>query len=198
MAEFFYKISVPDHLIDRLHQKLELATLPDELEGAGWDYGVPLADVKRLVARRSSGYDWRHHEEQLNATLPQFTRPVDVDGPDLGVHLWFSRDGPAASLRIYFEAMSSVAEVLNSDSIPTIPLGVSLFPKDAMVFPKSWPQTMGNIVFEREHEGGGHFAAYEKPNELVDDLRQMFGRGGPAFGVVSGRTGYDVGGRSKL
>jgi hypothetical protein len=49
---------------------------------------------------------------------------------------------------------------------------------------------MGNIVFEREHDSGGHFAAYEKPNELVDDLRQMFGKNGPAFGVVSGKSGY--------
>ncbi|KAJ6451640.1 Alpha/Beta hydrolase protein [Mycena sanguinolenta] len=402
MAESPFKISVPDHLIDRLHRKLELATLPDELEGAGWDYGVPLSDVKRLVAHWSNGYDWRHHEAQLNAALPQFTRPIAVDGhgtltihyvhqqstvvgaiPLLFVHgwpgsflealkivpmlseksanhpsfhvvvmglpgygfsegaskpgfkfpqyaevglklmrslgyeefvtqggdwgvlitrkiaqlyggkhskawhtnlvfrappstdaahpeltpkeqawiartewfhnkgsgyvaeqstqpqtlgygladspvgllawiyeklvnwtdnypwtddevltwvsvFWFSRAGPAASLRIYFEATSSISEVFHSDSMPTIPLGVSLFPKDIMIFPKSWPQTMGNIVFEHEHDGGGHFAAYEKPNELVDDLRKMFGRGGPAFGVVSGRTGYDVGESGEL
>ncbi|KAJ7863486.1 epoxide hydrolase N terminus-domain-containing protein [Mycena olivaceomarginata] len=73
MAESPFKISIPDALLDRLHQKLALTTLPDELEGAGWEYGVPLADVKRLVARWSNGYDWRHHEAQLNR-LPQFTR----------------------------------------------------------------------------------------------------------------------------
>ena len=28
------------------------------------------------------------------------------------------------------------------------------------------------IVFEWEHESGGHFAAYEKPDELVGDLRK--------------------------
>jgi hypothetical protein len=49
---------------------------------------------------------------------------------------------------------------------------------------------MGNIVFEREHDSGGHFAAYEKPNELVGDLREMFGKKGFAFGVVSGKSGY--------
>jgi len=47
-----------------------------------------------------------------------------------------------------------------------------------------------NLVFESVHERGGHFAAHEKPNELVDDLRKMFGKGGPAFGVVSGKTGF--------
>ena len=50
---------------------------------------------------------------------------------------------------------------------------------------------MGNIVFEVEHDGGGHFAAHEKPKELVSDLHDMFGKGGPAFNVISSRTGYD-------
>ena len=49
---------------------------------------------------------------------------------------------------------------------------------------------MGNLVFESEHDRGGHFAAHEQPQALVDDVRRMFGRGGPAFGVVNGKSGY--------
>ena len=103
MAESPFKISVPDHLIDRLHRKLELATLPDELEGAGWDYGVPLSDVKRLVARWSNGYDWRHHEAQLNAALPQFTRPIAVDGHGtLTIHYVHQRSTVAGAIPLLF------------------------------------------------------------------------------------------------
>jgi hypothetical protein len=47
-----------------------------------------------------------------------------------------------------------------------------------------------NVVFESEHDSGGHFAAYEKPEALVDDLRKMFGKGGPAAGVVPGHNGF--------
>ncbi len=54
----------------------------------------------------------------------------------------------------------------------------------------SWARTTGNVVFESEHTSGGHFAAHERPQELVEDVRKMFGRGGPAFGVVPGKTGY--------
>lgn len=54
-----------------------------------------------------------------------------------------------------------------------------------------WARTIGNVVFESEHQSGGHFAAHEKPEELAADVRAMFGKGGPAFGVVSGRVGYD-------
>ena len=51
-------------------------------------------------------------------------------------------------------------------------------------------RAQGNIVFESEHEAGGHFAAYEQPETLVNDLRKMFGKSGPAAGVVVGHTGY--------
>ncbi|KAJ7034254.1 Alpha/Beta hydrolase protein [Mycena alexandri] len=400
MSESSFKVAVPDALLDRLQQKLKLTTLPDELEDAGWEYGVPLAIVKRLLARWRDGYDWRRHEAELNASLPQFTRPISVEGhgtltihyvhqrsevadavPLLFVHgwpgsfiegrklvplltqksadhpsfhvvvvslpgfgfsqgaltkgfglaqyaevgnnlmlalgydeyvtqggdwgltitrtialryggkhtkawhtnfavgippdvsksqigltakeeaglertewiqkkgmgynlqqstepqtigyslsdspvgllawiyeklvlwsdeypwdddevltwvsiYWFSRSGPAASVRIYLEARDAFKSVnrftgaeLNSPP-PAIPLGLSHFPKDIIVVPKSWSGQMGNVVYSKEHDSGGHFAAYERPVELVDDLREMFGKGGPAFGVVPGKSGY--------
>ena len=49
---------------------------------------------------------------------------------------------------------------------------------------------MGKVVFESRHGKGGHFAAHEVPELLVGDIRKMFGRGGPAFGVVQGTDGY--------
>lgn len=53
-----------------------------------------------------------------------------------------------------------------------------------------WLHASARIVFESEHNAGGHFAAYENPDALVDDLRKMFGKSGPAAGVVPGCTGY--------
>lgn len=57
--------------------------------------------------------------------------------------------------------------------------------------PKSWHHTMGEVVLESEHEHGGHFAAWEVPDTVVNDMRVMCGRGGGAFGAVKGRSGYD-------
>lgn len=34
---------------------------------------------------------------------------------------------------------------------------------------------MGRVVYSRRHEKGGHFAAYEQPEELVEDIRNTFG-----------------------
>ncbi|KAL9639853.1 MAG: hypothetical protein Q9164_000673 [Protoblastenia rupestris] len=74
-----YTISVPDSKLQQLHDKLEAAELPDELDAAGWDYGAPLADVKRLTAFWKNQYDWRTQEEKLNQ-LPNFKAVVSIDG----------------------------------------------------------------------------------------------------------------------
>ena len=61
-----------------------------------------------------------------------------------------------------------------------------------MSFYYSWTRTIGKLIFESDHDAGGHFAAYEVPDKLVGDLRKMYGKGGPAHGVVKGKNGYDV------
>ncbi|KAI0258243.1 Alpha/Beta hydrolase protein, partial [Gloeopeniophorella convolvens] len=59
-----------------------------------------------------------------------------------------------------------------------VPLGISYFPKELARAPKTFIHAQSNVVFESEHAAGGHFAAYEKPEALVDDLRRMFGKDG--------------------
>ena len=81
-----FKVAVPDADIDLLQKKLALVRFPDELEGAGWDYGSPLADMKRLTAHWKDKFDWRKAEAGIN-TLPMFTRDIEVDGfGTLNVH----------------------------------------------------------------------------------------------------------------
>ncbi|KAK8245290.1 Alpha/Beta hydrolase protein [Phyllosticta capitalensis] len=50
------------------------------------------------------------------------------------------------------------------------PFGYSFFPYELMAMPKAWVQTNGDLVFWRQHERGGHFAAMEKPDELLKDV----------------------------
>ncbi|PPR05380.1 hypothetical protein CVT24_007994 [Panaeolus cyanescens] len=402
MTEKPFKISVSDEELAQLKQRLNFTRLPDELEGVSWDYGVPLADVKRLVKKWASDeYDWRKEEQKLNDELPQFTRDIEVDGfgalnvhyihqkstapnaiPLLFVHgwpgsfievrkilpllvetspdhpsfhvvtyslpgygfseapkmpgfeltqmaelgnklmvvlgyneyvtqggdwgylitrrqariyggkhvkawhsnfqladpphpinrpllllshflwgysekekeglkrsqwyqnkgsgyfheqstqpqtlgysladspvgllawiyeklitwtdeypwtddevltwvsiYWFSRAGPAASLRIYYEVVKGNPSLFTEMEHTTISMGYSYFPREIISLPRRWLRA-SNLVFESEHDQGGHFAAHEKPNELVGDLRSMFKKGGPAFGVVPSKNGY--------
>lgn len=52
-------------------------------------------------------------------------------------------------------------------------------------------ETMGPLVYQKDHDSGGHFEAFERPDAIVDDLRTMFGKGGGAFGVVRACSGFD-------
>ncbi|KAJ7081585.1 Alpha/Beta hydrolase protein [Mycena belliarum] len=380
MAESVFRLAVPTEKIQELHQRLKLTRLPDELDDAAWDYGAPLADIRRLVERWQNGNDWREHEAQINDELPQFTRDIAVAGhgvlnihyvhqqspvpdaiPLLFVHGWpgnflevrkilplffsvvalslpgygfseaprmkgfkldqyaevghrlmlalgyneyvtqggdfgfqitrriarnyggkawhtnfpiaqapsmfssplaylshlltpytpfekaglertrwfestgrgyyaahatkpqtlgyaladspvgllawiyeklvawtdsypwdddegsycFSRAGPAASLRIYYEVANGDKRYPPPSEAPTIPLGLSYFPKELIVVPRG-----SYLNIESPHDHGGHFAAHEEPGLLVDDMRKMFGKQGSAFGVVPGKTGY--------
>lgn len=110
---------------------------------------------------------------------------------------WFSAAGPAASVRIYYETHHNPdgrpnklnPAAMNAYS-PGVKLGFSHFPMDLVVVPSSWSATLGEVVFERHHPDGGHFAAWERPEQIVTDVRDMFGKKGGAFGVVKGLNGY--------
>ena len=71
---------------------------------------------------------------------------------------------------------------------------------------------MGPIKLEKVHDKGGHFAGmlslqlaparsvrstdldfcagWERPDAVAADLCEMLGKGGGAYGVVSGKDGY--------
>ncbi|KAH8588636.1 epoxide hydrolase [Bisporella sp. PMI_857] len=103
---------------------------------------------------------------------------------------YFSRPGPAATSYIYYNNEHRDPGMFAAvQKYSVVPLGISRFPKDLILLPKLWNQTMGPVVFEKEHESGGHFAAWERPDAIVDDLRTMFGRAGGAFNVVKGHSG---------
>jgi hypothetical protein len=107
---------------------------------------------------------------------------------------WFSRAGPAASVRIYYEtAKSGDLDIGHYHEVPRhVPMGASYFPKELEYPPSSHVRAAAWVVHESRHQKGGHFAAYEQPAALVGDLRAMFGRGGPAFAVVKAATGYPL------
>jgi epoxide hydrolase len=61
-----FKIAVADDELNDLRRRLQSARWPDELAGAGWDYGTEQAALRSLVDRWSDGYDWRATEAELN------------------------------------------------------------------------------------------------------------------------------------
>lgn len=55
-----------------------------------------------------------------------------------------------------------------------VPIGLSHFPKEIALPPYDWVAAVANEQIRREHDRGGHFAAVECPELLVQDLREWF------------------------
>jgi microsomal epoxide hydrolase len=117
----------------------------------------------------------------------------------------FSRAGPAASLRIYHESVVrpvsvgkdgqlstwlSRDEVVSTRIANCVKIAVANFPGEIVQIPGTWLRAIGNIVRETEFEKGGHFAAWEMPQGLVQDLRAFMGRSGEAYAVVTNKDGF--------
>ena len=109
-----YTVAVDEEILEDLRQRLARTRWPDEVEGAGWDYGASLAYMQELVEYWRRRFDWRAQERVLN-TFPQFR--ADVDGN--GIHFVHARGrGPAPiPIVITHGWPSSISEML-----PLIPL----------------------------------------------------------------------------
>ena len=84
--------------------------------------------------------------------------------------------GPTTGLAMYHENLPP--QILHTNLSAThfvqVPTGVSAFPKELGMVPRSWAERKANVVFWQEHASGGHFAAYERPMELVGDLTKFY------------------------
>ena len=55
-----------------------------------------------------------------------------------------------------------------------MPTACALFPKELILVPRSWFERGHNLVRWTEMPRGGHFAAMEEPELLVEDIRAFF------------------------
>ncbi len=88
-----FEIKIDDSVLEDLQTRLSMARFPDQLEGAGWDYGMELGYLKELVAYWRDDFDWRAQEAKLNA-FDQFT--TEIDG--LNIHFIHQRSKEADAM----------------------------------------------------------------------------------------------------
>ena len=75
-----FEIHVDDAVLDDLRDRLAQTRIPDQIDGTGWEYGIPLDYLAELVEYWRETYDWRAQEARLNAFEHFRTthrRPVD-------------------------------------------------------------------------------------------------------------------------
>jgi len=84
---------------------------------------------------------------------------------DVSVY-WFTNTS-ASSANLYYENRATVDDIR-----PSVPTGVAVFPTDPAI--RGVLDRRHRIVHWSEFARGGHFAALEAPDLLVDDIRAFF------------------------
>lgn len=74
-----FRINVPRGTLEDLRQRLRRTRWPDAVDGADWDYGVNIDEMRSIVGYWGDGFDWRGQEASLNQ-LPQFRTTVEGVG----------------------------------------------------------------------------------------------------------------------
>src|SRR5258707_8610571 len=81
-----FKIETTPAVLDDLRARLLTTRWPDEVNGAGWDYGANLGYLRELADYWLNQFDWRKQEAALNQFAHYRTL---VDG--LGIHFVHER-----------------------------------------------------------------------------------------------------------
>ena len=92
------------------------------------------------------------------------------------IMLYWSTNCIASSLRFYYEARSQI-NVAALRAPVVIPTAILDLPKEVLRQPKLWiSQKYPNLVQYTDGPRGGHFAALEEPDLLVEDVRNFVRR----------------------
>lgn len=161
--------------------------------------GVPEAEVK-LMNETNARMENERAYQQIQGTKPQ-TLGVGLTDSPAGLaswivekfHAWcdcgdniesrFSKDDLLTDVMIYWvtqTAASSTRIYYENRVAPpvqgrvTVPTACALFPKEISTPPRKWVEARYNLVHWTPMPRGGHFAALEQPDLLVNDVRDFF------------------------
>ncbi|MFC4947234.1 epoxide hydrolase family protein [Pseudonocardia sp. GCM10023141] len=133
-------------------------------------YGLvdsPVALCAWIVKKYRAWTDCDGHPENV------LTRDEILDGITL---YWLTGTG-ASSARLYRESFAQVSEwfARATDDTVDVPTGCSIFPKEMPRPSRRWAaKRYTDIRHWNELPRGGHFAALEQPEVLVDEIRTFF------------------------
>jgi epoxide hydrolase len=71
-----FRIHVEQAVLDDLRARLSRTRFPDQIDGTGWERGVPAGYLRELVDHWMGAYDWRAEEARLNR-FDHFRTTVD-------------------------------------------------------------------------------------------------------------------------
>lgn len=128
-------------------------------------YGLADSPMGQATWIMEKFYEWTDCDGHPENVL---TREEMLDN----VMFYWLTDSGASSARLYWESFGSFGGGGKTVGVPT---GASIFPKEIVATPRSWAEgRFTNIVYWNELDKGGHFAAFEQPEQFVTEVRSCF------------------------
>jgi len=135
-------------------------TKPDSLTVAQGDSPAGLA---AWVLEKFHG--WSDHRGDLLSVFDRDTLLTNL-------MFYWAPNSAASAARIYYESRHDPAgSLVERVEVPT---GIASFPGEPWRVPRSWVESRYNIQHFTEMERGGHFAALENPEGLLQEIRAFF------------------------
>ena len=78
-----------------------------------------------------------------------------------------------SSPRLYYESFFQAWDLAKDEKIQ-VPVAIASFPRENSVPLREWAERSFNIQQWTDMPSGGHFAALEEPDRLVEDIRKFF------------------------
>jgi pimeloyl-ACP methyl ester carboxylesterase len=187
-----FRIDIPQADLDDLHDRLDRTRWPDQIPDTGWDYGVPVAYVRRLAEYWRHEYDWRAWEAALNAH-PQFI--TEIDGQNIHFLHVRSPRADALPLMLTHGWPGSVAEYLRViEPLTDPPAGEQAFHLVIPSLPgfgfsgptrergwsryrtaKAWAELMRRLGYDRYGAGGNDGGSFVAPEQGRIDAEHVVG-----------------------
>jgi len=170
-SQYAFPAQIPDSLSPEEQYAVDtLAVYTGDMGGANHLQGTKPETIGFALADSPAGqaawiYDkFQSKTDNTGLAEDALSRDEILDAVSL---YWFTNSA-ASSARIYWENKGS------SMAGPrlTLPVAVTVFPRDIPRLPRSWIEdTYTNLIHYGEAEKGGHFAAFEQPEIMVNEIR---------------------------
>jgi len=86
---------------------------------------------------------------------------------------WLTNTATSAA-RLYWQQAITGQNFYAAANV-SLPAAVTVFPEEYVTAPRSWTeQAYHNLIYFNEAKRGGHFAAWEQPQLLSEELRAAF------------------------
>ena len=183
-----------------LHLNLVVAAAP----AGGGEEGVSAADLARTRERQAFFGAEETAYSQIQGTKPQ-TLGYGLNDSPAGQAAWivekfrgwcdckgdpetiFTKDELLTNITLYWVTQTATSSARmyyeNRHAPPEKPIGrveaptgAAIFPREIAIPPRRWAEAAYNLVHWTDMPRGGHFAAMEQPELLVEDIRKFFAK----------------------